>query len=62
MAKAFPGASVQAPKGRATTTQLADPDDGHGAHAAITGRADAVVTDDTRAGFATAPELIEAPI
>jgi len=62
MAKAFPGATIDAPKDRDYHYQLADPDDGHVLHAAIIGNADAIVTDDWRAGFATVPELIAAEI
>jgi predicted nucleic acid-binding protein len=62
MAEAFPGATVQAPKDRTYLYELADPDDGHVAHAAITGKADAIVTDDSRAGFASAPELVAAQV
>jgi predicted nucleic acid-binding protein len=62
MAKAFPGATVEAPKQRAYDYDLNDPDDGHVAHAAIIGKADAIVTDDSRAGFPIAPELSKARI
>ncbi len=62
MANAFPGATVPAPKDRAYRYSLNDPDDGHVAHAAIIGKADAIVTDDSRAGFETAPDLLEAQI
>lgn len=62
MAEAFPGAAIEAPKDRAYHYRLTDPEDGHVAHAAIIGKADAIVTDDSRAGFATAPDLIEAQI
>ena len=47
--RAFPGAEVQAPKDRDYSYGLNDPDDGHVAHAAIIGKADAIVTDDRRA-------------
>ncbi|RIR29874.1 PIN domain-containing protein [Mycobacteroides abscessus] len=60
--KAFPGSEVQAPKDRAYSYGLNDPDDGHVAHAAIIGKADAIVTDDRRAGFSTAAVLVEADI
>jgi predicted nucleic acid-binding protein len=62
MQRAFPGATVEAPKDRVYHYELADPDDGHVAHAAIIGKADAIVTDDSRAGFPTAPDLVEAQI
>jgi predicted nucleic acid-binding protein len=62
MRRSFPGASVDAPKDRAYRYQLTDRDDGHVAHAAIIGKADAIVTDDSRAGFASAPDLVEAQI
>jgi predicted nucleic acid-binding protein len=62
MRRAFPGATVEAPKDRVYSYQLADPDDAHVAHAAITGKADAIVTDDSRAGFSTAPDLIQAQV
>lgn len=62
MAEAFPGAGIEAPRHRTYPYQLADSDDGHVAHAAIIGKADAIVTDDSRAGFMTAPALIEADV
>lgn len=60
--QAFPGSEVQAPKDRDYSYGLNDPDDGHVAHAAIIGKADAIVTDDRRAGFSTARILVEADI
>lgn len=60
--QAFPGSEVQAPKDREYSYGLNDPDDGHVAHAAIIGKADAIVTDDHRAGFSTASVLMEADI
>ncbi|MCG8653999.1 PIN domain-containing protein [Yimella sp. NH-Cas1] len=62
MASVFPGATIEAARDRAYQYRLADPGDGHVAHAAIVGKADAIVTNDSRAGFATAPSLIEAEI
>ncbi|MGX7678466.1 PIN domain-containing protein [Jatrophihabitans sp. DSM 45814] len=62
MAKAFPGAKVEAPKDRTYHYELADLDDAHVVYAAIVGKADVIVTDDSRAGFATAPDLVEAQI
>jgi len=60
--QAFPGSEVQAPKDREYSYGLNDPDDGHVAHAAIIGKANAIVTDDRRAGFSTARVLVEADI
>lgn len=60
--RAFPGSEVNAPKDREYGYGLNDPDDGHVAHAAIIGKADAIVTDDRRAGFRTAHALVEAGI
>lgn len=62
MRHAFPGAEIHAPKHRDYTYDLADPDDGHVAHTAILGKADAIVTDDTRAGFAVSAALQDAAI
>lgn len=62
MRRAFPGAEVNAPKDREYDYGLDDPDDGHVAHAAIVGKADAIVTDDKRAGFKTSAALQEAAI
>jgi predicted nucleic acid-binding protein len=62
MRRAFPGAEINAPKDREYDYGLIDPDDGHVAHAAILGKADAIVTDDTRAGFETAAVLVDAGI
>jgi predicted nucleic acid-binding protein len=60
--QAFPGSEVHAPKDRDYNYGLNDSDDGHVAHAAIIGKADAIVTDDRRAGFSTAEVLMEADI
>lgn len=60
--QAFPGSEVHAPKDRDYNYGLNDPDDSHVAHAAIIGKADAIVTDDRRAGFSTARALVEAGI
>lgn len=62
MKRAFPGAEINAPKDREYDYGLSDPDDGHVAHAAILGKADAIVTDDSRAGFKTSSVLSEAGI
>lgn len=62
MKRAFPGSEINAPKDREYNYGLPDPDDGHVAHAALIGKADAIVTDDRRAGFKTASALIEANI
>jgi predicted nucleic acid-binding protein len=62
MRHAFPGSEVNAPKGRDYDYGLDDPDDGHVAHAAMIGKADAIVTDDKRAGFKTANVLSDANI
>lgn len=62
MRRAFPGSEVNAPKDREYHYELSDPEDGHVAHAALLGKADAIVTDDTRAGFTTATVLTEANI
>ena len=62
MRRAFPGAEINAPKARDYAYGLSDPDDGHVAHAALLGKADAIVTDDTRAGFKASPTLLEAGI
>lgn len=60
--RAIPGAEVQAPKDRDYSYGFNDPYDGHVAHAAIIGKADAIVTDDRRAGFSAARVLVEADI
>ena len=62
MKRAFPGAEINAPKDREYVYGLNDPDDDHVAHAAIFGKADAIVTDDSRAGFKTSAVLSEAGI
>ncbi|MFJ4223763.1 PIN domain-containing protein [Microbacterium sp. NPDC089695] len=62
MGKAFPGSTVNAPKDREYAYDLDDPDDGHVAHAAIIGKADAIVTDDRRAGFPTSHTLQDANV
>jgi len=62
MSHAFPGATINAPKDRDYDYGLTDPDDGHVAHAAIIGKADAIVTDDTRAGFKMSATLTDAGV
>lgn len=62
MKRAFPGSEINAPKDRNYDYGLLDSDDGHVAHAALIGNADAIVTDDRRAGFKSASTLIEAYI
>jgi hypothetical protein len=62
MNAAFPGALVDAPKDASYDYGLADPDDGHVAHAALIGRADAIVTDDGRAGFRDSAALAAASV
>lgn len=62
MKRAFPGATIDAPKGVGYDYDLTDPDDGHVAHTAIIGKADAIVTDDTRAGFSTSATLASASV
>jgi hypothetical protein len=62
MERAFPGAEINSPKDRDYEYGLSDPDDGHVAHAALLGKADAIVTDDARAGFKTSPTLLDAGI
>ena len=62
MKHAFPGSEVNAPKDRDYDYGLNDPDDGHVAHAAMIGKADAIVTDDKRAGFKAADVLSDANI
>jgi predicted nucleic acid-binding protein len=62
MQRAFPGAQINAPKDRRYDYGLDDQDDGHVAHAALIGKADAIVTDDSRAGFKTSHTLSEAGI
>jgi hypothetical protein len=49
MGRAFPGAEINAPKDREYDYGLDDADDGHVTHTAILGKADAIVTDDSRA-------------
>lgn len=62
MARAFPDSTVSAPTDLKYDYDLTDRNDGHVAHAALVGRADAIVTDDKRAGFKTAGALEEARI
>lgn len=62
MRDAFPGSEIDAPKNRGYDYGLRDANDGHVAHAAIIGKADAIVTDDSRAGFDTSEVLTRAHI
>lgn len=62
MDQAFPGSAIEAPKGAEYHYDLKDPDDGHVAHAAIIGKADALVTGDTRSGLEDSPALKAASI
>ncbi|MGM1018498.1 MAG: PIN domain-containing protein [Actinomycetota bacterium] len=62
MNRAFPGSAIHAPKDSTYNYGLTDPNDGHVAHAAIMGKADAIITNDTRAGFRTSSALLAASI
>jgi predicted nucleic acid-binding protein len=62
MKHAFPGSEIDAPKDRTYDYGLTDRDDGHVARTAIIGKADAIVTDDKRAGFKTAEALVNANV
>jgi predicted nucleic acid-binding protein len=62
MRRAFPGATIEAPKDGQYAYDVADPNDLHVVHAAIFGSADALVSTDRRAGFATSKSLADAEI
>ena len=62
MRRAFPGAEINAPRDRHYDYDLDDADDGHVAHTAILGKADAIITDDSRAGFKTSAILRKAAV
>lgn len=62
MDAAFPGSTIEAPKSGRYDYGLRDPDDGHVAHAAIIGKADAIVTDDRRSGLSDCSLLREASV
>lgn len=62
MQAAFPGALIEAPREREYDYDIADEFDGHVVHAAIIGKADALVTGDKRAKFERCTELIEAQV
>ena len=60
--EAFPGSTVEAPKCGEYHYDLHDADDAHVVHAAIIGKADAIVTADTRSGMETSASLAAASI
>lgn len=62
MKRHFPGSTIQAPRMRRYHYRLADPDDGHVVHAAIMGKASAIVTSDRKARFESCTDLLEAQI
>lgn len=62
MCHAFPGSQIEAPKDREYGYGLSDPDDEHVEHAALFGRADAIVTSDRRSGMEDAELLRDASI
>lgn len=62
MQAAFPGALIEADREREYDYDIADEFDGHVVHAAIIGKADALVTGDKRAKFERCTELIEAQV
>lgn len=62
MKRAFPGATIEAPKDGAYEYDVADPNDLHVAHAAIFGSADALVTNDRHAGFIGSKALADAEV
>jgi len=62
MQKAFPGAQIEAPREREYGYDIADPGDGHVVHAALMGKADALVTGDKEAKFEKSKVLAEANV
>lgn len=62
MNSAFPGSVMIAPKGVEHGYDLRDPDDEHVAHAALLGKADAIVTSDRRSGMESSKLLNQASI
>lgn len=62
MQAAFPGSTIAAPKSGEYNYDIEDPDDAHVVHAAIMGRADAIVTDDTRSGMEASQSLFAASV
>lgn len=58
----FPGSSIEAPKGRAYGYGISAPGDEHVAHAALFGKADAIVTSDRRSGMEHSDLLRQASI
>ncbi|NBO45539.1 MAG: PIN domain-containing protein [Actinobacteria bacterium] len=57
MVEVFPGSTMNAARDFEYPYELVDPQDSHVIHAAVLGAADAIVTDDMRAGFAVSPVL-----
>ena len=62
MSAAFPGAEIPAPRDREYGYGLRDPDDEHVLHTALMSGADAIVTDDQRAGLLDSDIVREASI
>lgn len=62
MQSAFPGALVEAPRERDYGYDIADVNDGHVVHAAVMGKADALVTGDKKARFEKSRVLAEAQV
>ena len=62
MQAAFPGSTIEAPKSGEYHYDVKDADDAHVVHAAIVGKADAIVTDDTRSGMETSRSLSAASV
>ena len=62
MRGAFPGSTIEAPKHGEYHYDLHDADDAHVVHAAILGKADAIVTADTRSGMENSASLADASI
>ena len=62
MQAAFPGALIEAPRERQYGYDIVDEFDGHVIHAAIIGKADALVTGDKKAEFEKCNALIEAQV
>lgn len=62
MQAAFPGSTIEAPKSGEYHYDVKDPDDAHVVHVAINGKADAIVTDDTRSGMEASESLAAASV